>query len=188
MRLRRPPSLLPFCLAFPGLSSFPHFERDPRGPSFTSPVFSKPAMGSGQPKSGRRLARQRRAKGGKVNNSNAFVLVSYLKSLLRNSVAAPQPPGSGAAALLVKEPLGHNARLVCIKRWYTAQNVLTTLLKGKQDASIVVPSWRSMGTMPPVYQQTGRNRHRNWISGPSSWPELKPVWFSPRERADEESR
>jgi hypothetical protein len=145
-------------------------------------------MGSGQPKSGRRLARQRRAKGGKVNNSNAFVLVSYLKSLLRNSVAAPQPPGSGAAALLVKEPLGHNARLVCIKRWYTAQNVLTTLLKGKQDASIVVPSWRSMGTMPPVYQQTGRNRHRNWISGPSSWPELKPVWFSPRERADEESR
>jgi hypothetical protein len=33
MQLRRPPSLPSTCAIFPGLSSFPHFERDPRGPS-----------------------------------------------------------------------------------------------------------------------------------------------------------
>jgi two-component system phosphate regulon sensor histidine kinase PhoR len=31
-RNRCPPSLLPFCVVFPGLSSFPHFERDPHAP------------------------------------------------------------------------------------------------------------------------------------------------------------
>jgi hypothetical protein len=33
MQPRRPPSLLRSCGVLPGLSSFPHFERDPRGPS-----------------------------------------------------------------------------------------------------------------------------------------------------------
>jgi hypothetical protein len=32
MQPRRPPSLPSTCRVFPGLSSFPHFERDPRGP------------------------------------------------------------------------------------------------------------------------------------------------------------
>jgi hypothetical protein len=33
MQQRRPPSLLPCCRVLPCSSSFPHFERDPRGPS-----------------------------------------------------------------------------------------------------------------------------------------------------------
>jgi hypothetical protein len=43
-------------------------------------------MGSGEPKSGRRLARHRRAKGGNVKNSNAFVLVIYFPSLLKQNL------------------------------------------------------------------------------------------------------
>jgi hypothetical protein len=46
MQPRRPPSLPSTCGVFPGLSSFPHFERDPRGPDVHSRLGKEMAHGA----------------------------------------------------------------------------------------------------------------------------------------------
>jgi hypothetical protein len=46
MQPRRPPSLPSTCGVFPGLSSFPHFERDPHGPDIHSRVGTRTVHGA----------------------------------------------------------------------------------------------------------------------------------------------